>query len=218
MRLHIGASRIQLAKSELRLLRTADWIHLGEPESVEETQEQERINAACSSPVLGKYVSFYYSKGTRLSFAEDAFTFAYSEHFLEHLFLDEACELMKECFRVLQPNACLRISVPDADLRTYMPPEPAAYSTGDYRWFHPDKHKTRWSIYSLGYVLEQIGFAVRGLVYCDKFGHYHFDHPQSQSPFYEHSIDQTVVMETSYIDRLRDSLVVDAIKPESVTR
>ena len=155
MRLHIGASRIHLAMPKLETLRSADWIHLGEPESFEESCAAEAASRASgATAVLGKFRSFYYKRGNILPFADDTFTFAFSEHFFEHLFLDEACELLKECFRVLRSGACLRVVVPDADLRTYMAPEPAAYSTGDGRWTHPDKHKTRWSIYSLSYVLE----------------------------------------------------------------
>ena len=37
MKLHIGASRIQLALPKLEALRTAEWIHLGEPETIEQS-------------------------------------------------------------------------------------------------------------------------------------------------------------------------------------
>lgn len=214
MRLHIGASRIQLANPRLSALRTAEWIHLGEPESIEESDRQNRT--VCSDPAMpdyGRYLSFYYRRGNILPFPDDEFTFAFSEHFFEHLFLDEAGELMKECFRVLRPGGVLRIAVPDADLRTYMPPEPAAYSTGDPRWIHPDKHKTRWSIYSLCYVLEQIGFATRGLVYCDREGRYHICPPSADEEFYGGCPDQDLVMRTDFIDRFQDSLIVDGRKP-----
>lgn len=159
MRLHIGASRIQLDMPKLEALRTADWIHLGEPEPIEESMVAAAAPALDDTTrVLGQYLSFYYKKGNVLPFADGEFKFAFSEHFLEHLFLDEACELLKECFRVLQPGSCMRIAVPDADLRTYSAPEPAAYTTGDDRWIHPDKHKTRWSIYNLSYVLSKSVF------------------------------------------------------------
>ena len=36
----------------------------------------------------------------------------YSSHFLEHLFRDEATELIGECYRVLQPGGIIRICVP----------------------------------------------------------------------------------------------------------
>ncbi len=215
MKLHIGASRIQLAMPKLEPLRAADWIHLGEPESIEESIAAAEVSND-STRIQGEYRSFYYRKGNSLPFADNTFTFAYSEHFFEHLFLDEACELFKECYRVLQPGACLRIAVPDADLRTYMSPEPAAYSTGDHRWIHPDKHKSRWSIYSLSYVLEQIGFATRGVVFCDKFGHFHIDAPSTADTFYQDSLAPDIVSQTGFIDRFVDSLIVDAKKPRPV--
>ncbi len=219
MRLHIGASRIQLAMPKLQALRTADWIHLGEPESIEESvARNSALHPDESIKVLGQYVSFYYKKGNILPFADNYFTFAFSEHFFEHLFLDEAGELLKECFRILQPGSCLRIAVPDADLRTYMAPEPAAWSTGDQRWIHPDKHKTRWSIYSLSYVLEQIGFATRGVVFCDKQGQYHVDAPCLEDEFYRECHDQELVMQISYVDRFHDSLIVDAVKRDTRIR
>jgi predicted SAM-dependent methyltransferase len=213
MRLHIGASRLQLAMPKLETLRSADWIHLGEPESFEESYAAEAASKANgATAVLGEFRSFYYKRGNTLPFADDTFSFAFSEHFFEHLFLDEACELLKECFRVLRVRACLRVVVPDADLRTYMAPEPAAYSTGDSRWTHPDKHKTRWSIYSLSYVLEQIGFLTRGVVFCDRYGEYHVRTPDDSEPFYDNCLDRDLVLQTEFIDRFHDSLVVDAVK------
>jgi predicted SAM-dependent methyltransferase len=216
MRLHIGASRIQLAMPKLAALRTADWIHLGAPESIEESIAAAASELDDMSRVLGQYLSFYYKKGNILPFSDSFFTFAFSEHFFEHLFLDEAGELLKECFRVLQPGACLRIAVPDADLRTYMAPEPAAYTTGDDRWIHPDKHKTRWSIYSLSYVLEQIGFVTRGVVFCDKYGQYHVGTSIATDPFYQDCLEREFVTQTGFIDRFCDSLIVDAKKPRRV--
>ncbi len=212
MKLHIGASRIQLALPKLQALRTEEWIHLGEPETIEQTIAAE-LTDKVAAKFSGQYLSFYYKKGDRLPFASNSFTFAFSEHFFEHLFLDEACELLKECFRVLLPGACLRIGVPDADLRTYMAPEPAAFTTGDDRWYHPNKHKTRWSIYSLSYVLEQIGFVTRGIVFCDKFGEYHIHSPLAENSFYQDCLDFEILMQTNFIDRFADSLIVDAKKP-----
>jgi predicted SAM-dependent methyltransferase len=202
VRLHLGASREQLAAPESLPLRTGCWLHLGEPETLE---------MQVSSPA--GYRSFHYKLGDRLPFEDSLFTFAYSEHFLEHLFLDEAWALLKECFRVLKPRACLRIAVPDADLRTYLDPEPAGFTTGDARWLHPDKHKTRWSIYSLGCVLRECGFAAQGVVYCDKFGAYHVHPPCRSDPFYAECLELELVLQTSYVRRFHVSLVVDAVKP-----
>jgi len=167
MRLHIGASPRQIAIPEFNALRSGNWIHLGEPEPLLECQLPVTNNSSSD-----RYLSFYYKISEKLPFADQTFTFGFFENFFENLFLDEAFELLKECFRMMRPDAILRVAVSDADLRNYMAPEPAGYTTGDDRWFHPDKHKTRWSIYGLNYVLSEIGFHTRGLVDCDKFGQY----------------------------------------------
>lgn len=70
---------------------------------------------------------FYWTAGGRLPFAERSFSFIYSEHFFEHIFLNEAFDLFVECSRVLKRGGTLRINVPDADLRTYAKPEPLKF-------------------------------------------------------------------------------------------
>ncbi len=207
MRLHIGATHHQLAAPNTSALRTSDWVHLGAPESLEE-----QVNNESTRDGRSGYVSFYFTEGDTLPFPDGHFTFAYSEHFFEHLFLCEAASLFQECFRVLKAGACFRIAVPDADLRTYIDPEPVGYTTGDTRWLHPDKHKTRWSIYSLPCVLQMVGFRTRGVVYCDKFGTHIIRPPAATISFYEDSLESELVFRTDYICRFRDSLIVDAIK------
>ncbi len=209
MRIHLGASRSQLAAPNVASLRTEDWVHLGEPESFDLLRSSQIAN---QPSIQGSWLSFYYKRDDVLPFPDDHFSFGYSEHFFEHLFLDEACELFKECYRVLRPGACLRTAVPDADLRTYMELEPAGFTVGDQRWYHPDKHKTRWSIYSLTYVLEQIGFHTRGVVYCDKFGRHYVHPPDPFESFYQNCLDQPIVLSREYICRFEDSLIVDALK------
>src|SRR4051794_3000216 len=96
MRLHLGASRKQLANRRLAPLLTSEWVHLREPDFLRADEPKpppanERLN----------YIPFYYKKGDRLPFDNGCFSFVFSEHFFEHLFLDEACELFRECFRVM---------------------------------------------------------------------------------------------------------------------
>lgn len=220
MRLHLGASIAQLSDERLLPILNSDWIHLGEPEADMHPHNDASESSAGSAPEqeLAKlrdrtdYRSFNYVRGDRLPFPDNSFSFVFSEHFFEHLFLDEAGDLFKECKRVMAPNACMRIVVPDADLRTYQPPEPAGFSNDDSRWTHPAKHKTRWSIYSLRYVLEEIGLATRGVVYCDKHGQYHQDESPSDPSFYSQCLDRQFIESTQYILRFGISLIVDAVK------
>lgn len=153
---------------------------------------------------------FHYGRGERMSFEDRSFDFVFSEHFFEHLFLDEAAALFGECKRVLKRGGCIRTVVPDADLRTYEAPESVGFTTEGATWTDPGKHKTRWSLYSLAYVLEQQGLRVRGVVFCDKEGGYHNDPPKPDDPFYDGCTDHESIMSTGYIRRFGHSLVVDA--------
>jgi len=48
-----------------------------------------------------------------LPFPDNSMDAIYSSHLLEHLHLENAKALLKECYRVLKPNGVLRIVVPD---------------------------------------------------------------------------------------------------------
>lgn len=48
-----------------------------------------------------------------LRFADESFSVVYASHLLEHLFLDDARALLRECFRVLKPGGVIRLLVPD---------------------------------------------------------------------------------------------------------
>ena len=48
-----------------------------------------------------------------LPFQGSSLSAIYASHLLEHLYLEEAKRLLKECFRVLQPGGVLRMVVPD---------------------------------------------------------------------------------------------------------
>lgn len=48
-----------------------------------------------------------------LPFEDNSFSAVYASHLLEHLYLEQAEFLLKECYRVLEPSGVLRIVVPD---------------------------------------------------------------------------------------------------------
>jgi len=48
-----------------------------------------------------------------LPFPDNSINVIYSSHLLEHLYLENAKELLKECYRALKPNGILRIVVPN---------------------------------------------------------------------------------------------------------
>lgn len=47
------------------------------------------------------------------AFGDGTVDVIHSEHFLEHLLLDDAITLLKECRRIIKPDGVVRISVPD---------------------------------------------------------------------------------------------------------
>jgi len=157
------------------------------------------------------FKNFYYQKGDNLPFEDNSIDFIYSEHFFEHLFFDEALSLMQDCHRILKPNGVIRTCVPDADLRTYAPPEPAGYPDTKLPWSHPSKHKIRWSVYSLSEALKIANLSPIPLYYCDKLGHYICNEPASQKEFYEGCTDVDMIFNFNYIMK-KNSLIVDGIK------
>jgi predicted SAM-dependent methyltransferase len=152
-----------------------------------------------------------FSKGDALPFDDSTLHFIYSEHFLEHLFFDEAVSLLRECHRVLKPSGVIRTVVPDADLRTYLPPEPVGYPKRDLPFTHPKKHKTRWSVYLLSEALALTGFEAIPLHYCDREGTLITRKPAELKETYEDCPDLEIVLDLGYIMK-RESLIVDGIK------
>jgi SAM-dependent methyltransferase len=60
-----------------------------------------------------------------LPFPDNSFCAVYGSHVLEHLYLEQAKRLLKECLRVLQPGGVLRLVVPD--LQAIVPSTRARY-------------------------------------------------------------------------------------------
>lgn len=140
-------------------------------------------------------------------FADGSLHFVFSEHFFEHLFFNEALGLMRECHRVLAPNGVMRVSVPDADLRTYEKPELAGFPNQNLPYNHPNKHKTRWSVYMLTEALKICGFNAVPLRYCNRDGRYIQNNPK----LYEDCPEQQLITDLSYLRRPK-SLIVDGVK------
>lgn len=154
---------------------------------------------------------FYYRKGDRLPFQDESFDYIFSEHFLHHLFFDEALALLRECHRVLASDGVLRTVVPDADLRTYAPPEPAGFPDVRESFLSPLKHKTRYSVYMLAEALRLGGFTPVPLRYCDREGRYVRRDPGELSDVYRGCSDREMIFDLEHVIRI-DSLIVDGIK------
>jgi SAM-dependent methyltransferase len=237
--LQLGTSRFdRLTPLAVEWFRKPGWVHLGDAEQPGDVLERTRaalrdyglVNTlrivgtvlarkltaraphpqAASAPA--EVIPFHYEKGDRLPYDDGQFGYIFSEHFFEHLFLDEAIALLTECFRVLRPGGVIRICVPDADLRRDYPPEKAGFPYRRMPFTHPEKHKTRWSIYSLGEALRLCGFRPLPLRYYDRHGAFHDAPPDSLRDRYPPNLtDAEFVLSLAYVQRA-SSLIVDGIK------
>lgn len=218
-RLHLGASRLEdLDPKRLGIFLDKSWMHLGDAESArgpaprhDSPDGKTRRAALAMLYECADFRPFYYRHGQKLPFKDRSFGFIFSEHFFEHLFLHEAVSLLKECRRVLKKNGVIRTCVPDADLRTYEPPEPIGYPDKKMRYDHPAKHKTRWSVHSLTEALELSGFRPVPLRWCDVSGRYHTIDPLRIKRRYAHCPDRAMIFDLGCIKRI-DSLIVDGIR------
>jgi len=205
-RLQLGTSKLEkLTQKQLDVFLNKSWLHLGE-DKLENPNNHPLIQVDYSKT---NFDSFYFKKGDKFNFKDNAYDYIFSEHFFEHLFLDEAIDLFNECYRILKPNGAMRIVVPDADLRPT--PEKIGFPGDRYEWNQPRKHKTRWSIYSITPVLELSGFKVVPIK------NYNSDSTlydkTKNLPLKEHSklLDKEMISKIDYIKR-HNSLIVDAIK------
>ena len=231
-KLHLAASRFERLPPEVTdIICQPGWVHLGEdpidvPAEVREhwaagswrnavqtwaagwwrkthprysTEQLAAMYARC------EFKPFHFAVGTKLDLDDERFSFVFSEHFFEHLFLDEAVALFRECYRVMKPGAVIRTSVPDADLRTYVKLEPAGYPAPSLKWNHHQKHKTRWNVYALSEVIRLTGFTPRPVMWCDRDGRFHKEIPSDGAL-------PELTGTLAYLRRM-PSLVVDGIKP-----
>lgn len=85
-----------------------------------------RVNLGCGYKPLPGWLNLDASRGAQvdivwnlirgLPFASGSCAAIFSEHVIEHLSKTDAANLLKECYRALQPGGVLRLSTPDAEL------------------------------------------------------------------------------------------------------
>ena len=249
-RLQLGTSRLEkLEKEVLDVFLDKSWLHLGDANVPENSQEKrswayfcrklkrrsiiEHVVHNLSKPFRRKkkaiesksdiddlysqtnFVEYYYTKGDRLPLEDGSVEFVYSEHFFEHLFLDEALALMRECNRVLKSNGVIRTCVPD-EINNFC----LGTSTGEVideglPYTDPRKHKIMWTVYSLCEALAICGFQAVPLHFSKKDGVRVQHEPSSMSGKYSECCDKEMVNNLDYVRRKPMSLLVDGIKVSS---
>jgi predicted SAM-dependent methyltransferase len=227
--LHLGASRLELLSAATRAaLCTDSWVHLGDPSPIAGSnrysilgqlrEAKRRWHADLAAPEVDQlykstdFRPWVYRANEPLDFGNGVFSFIFSEHFFEHLTMGQAMALLQECRRVLRARGVIRIVVPDADLRTYGPPEPIGYPSRLMRDDHPQKHRSRWTVYTLSEALNLAGFRPKPLVYCTLDGQFIQTSPDPATPAYQ-SDCAPIVFQMDYISRPM-SLIVDGVVPD----
>lgn len=114
--------------------------------------------------LLEKHVFVHHDLSDSIPFKDQTADFIYSSHFLEHLFKNEAKQLLEECYRVLKSGGVARVCVPDLAYAISM------YSHGEKEkmlenyFFVEDKesflarHKYMYDFELVKSLLERIGF------------------------------------------------------------
>lgn len=131
----------------------------------------------------------------------NAFDGIFTEHVLEHFYIDDAHKLLQECLRILKPNGILRISVPDLQqhIQTYceLKNTKEAYRAAEVirNLTQEYLHLSVWDYDRLEYELQCIGFS----------------HIQKRS--YLQGNDKSLLFDLEC--RSKGSLYVEARKPES---
>lgn len=83
---------------------------------------QKRLHLGCGSNILNGWSNIDFKNNVDvigwdltkpLPVHSETIELIYCEHFIEHITLKQAGELLAECYRVLQPNSVLRLSTPN---------------------------------------------------------------------------------------------------------
>lgn len=235
-RLQLGTSRLErLSPAALDVFLDHSWLHLGEQESPNQgllarfrdhTGRRGLLSALRTAPgalvrtalnrdaphvASANFEPFHFSLDDPLRFEDGQFDYIFAEHFLEHLFLDEALHLVDEACRLLRAGGVVRFVLPDADFRRNERPEPAGYPRRAMAWTHPDKHKSRWSVRSLPAVMRRAGLAPHSVQHHDELGVLHKEPPEA-AEWFPRCNDAEMVGRLDYLQR-PESLIVDGFKP-----
>jgi hypothetical protein len=102
----------------------------------------------------------------------------------------------------------VKTCLPDADLRPT--PEPLGHPSIKMGYAHPDKHKTRWSVYSFTEIIKLAGFEPVPIRYSDRMNKCHEVRLPDLEQLYQSCADREMALDFNHIQR-KDSLIIDGI-------
>ena len=82
----------------------------------------------------------YLNVKRKFPFQKGTWDIVYSEHMLEHIYVDDVSRVLKEIYRVLKPGGLFRVTVPDLEIHA------KNYVEKNKEFFDPiiEKYKSRW--------------------------------------------------------------------------
>jgi SAM-dependent methyltransferase len=98
----LGTYALRLLTNPRRMLRIVRGFMAGDARrSTFSKRDPAELYAATN------FAPFFFEKGHRLDVPDASIDFIFSEHFLHHLFLDDAAALLAECRRILRPHGVI---------------------------------------------------------------------------------------------------------------
>lgn len=111
---------------------TEPKLHLGSGDNV--------VDGWLNADKFRSAADIYLNAYNRFPFPDNTFKVIYSEHMLEHVYIDKVPFLLKEVHRVLAPGGVFRVTVPDLEIHAQN------YVNKNDEFFKPiiDKYMGRW--------------------------------------------------------------------------
>jgi SAM-dependent methyltransferase len=115
--------------------------------------------------ILGNHQFLYHDLALSLPLHDKTVDFIYSSHFFEHLFKDDAANLLKSCARALKSGGIIRISIPDLAYAVSLYAQGKKTEMLEDYFFVSNKgsylarHKYMYDFDLIKTVLEQAGFS-----------------------------------------------------------
>lgn len=99
-----------------------------------------RYSGWLTADAFASEADIYMNVKRRFPFNKNTFSVVYSEHMLEHIYIDKVPTVLKEVHRVLKPKGIFRVTVPDLEIHA------KKYVEKDTEFFRPiiTKYKGRW--------------------------------------------------------------------------